>query len=230
MTESIKSSDLVRSSTWLSKISPSYCYNYELKILLSPKHASKPYSIWSILSGLPTFTWTWHILMSHWLWRFSDGNLSAGGSSVRPRGAVTLMRQPDANAAFEQTATVHNSTIGHWGLQKLSVSMILRSQTVLSRSSYANALVHQDSSFHSRVFQPMTRATPGNDRCILELLFPTKTTGASKLFDSEHPMSYIVTRIRPFATNYLPSYHDCLRSDIPSPSALEGGERSHRAC
>ena len=55
MTESVKSSDLVRSSTWLSKISPSYCYNYELKILLSPKHASKPYSIWSILSGLPTF-------------------------------------------------------------------------------------------------------------------------------------------------------------------------------
>ena len=36
----------VRSSTWP--------YNNELEILLSPKHASNPYSIWSIHSGLPS--------------------------------------------------------------------------------------------------------------------------------------------------------------------------------
>ena len=39
------SSDLLRSSTWPSKMNTSCYNNYELEILLSPKHASNPYSI-----------------------------------------------------------------------------------------------------------------------------------------------------------------------------------------
>jgi hypothetical protein len=40
---------------------------------------------------------------------------------------------------------------------------------------------------------------------------------SSTLVDSEHPMSYILIRVRPSATNSFPSYHGCLRSSIPLP-------------
>jgi hypothetical protein len=137
--------------------------------------------------------------------------------------------------------------VGHWGLQKCreflndptitdrTITQFIRQcpccqvmsrlKILIKTHPFTCASYNPFESLQIDHIGPLTVDDKGNSHILVMIdafsrwveLFPTKTAFSSTLVDSEHPMSFTLTRVQPSATSSSQSYHGYRRSNIPSP-------------